>query len=511
MKNLGFLKELNIGFLIKIKENSWNGRDYINLESYLTDDLDTINYRLDALADLMENRSLYEAVMEIVPQIDSFRELRSLSSAASDEIDDLYSVRDLQIYLDLVDYLHDKLNKFELRSELFLTVRKEINAICGSEEYDTIKKCLPENAKLIQSVQSVTVGVNLDPALHPVEAGIVSVNDQKYVSGSIIDKLLRADMKPGSFQCSAPLTVPAVIMSPEEKERIEYAINSGLHKILRSSLRSWKPAVKAYSNAKINFLIGYYSDLRFLIAAAEFFYRLKAKNYPICRPKAFPMEQKRCLIKQTYNPEFVLQSDHMTLNDAEFDENGMIYIFTGANGGGKTLFAKSVAVCQALFQLGLYVPAEYAELSPCSELLLHFPMRESSLTKSRFMEECDRMSSLMRIADRYSMILCDEAFSGTSAGEAAAIASEVIKAMSAKGCRGIFITHMHELSTLPDKINAFEHCVSNLDNLTVTVEEETGKRLYKIIRGSPDKTSRAGDIAKRYGLDYDSLTSQSAQ
>ena len=89
MRNIGFLKELNIGLLIKIRENSWNGRDYINLESYLTDDLDTINYRLDALADLMENRSLYEAVMEIVPQIDSFRELRSLSSTASDEIDDL--------------------------------------------------------------------------------------------------------------------------------------------------------------------------------------------------------------------------------------------------------------------------------------------------------------------------------------------------------------------------------------------------------------------------------------
>ena len=508
MKSISFLKELNIGLLIKIKENSWNGRDYINLESYLTDDLDTINYRLDALADLMENRSLYEAVMEIVPQIDSFRELRSLSSTASDEIDDLYSVRDLQIYLDLVEYLSDKLNKFQLKSELFLTIRNEINSICSSEEYDTIKKCLPENAKLIQSVQSVTIGVNLDPALHPVEAGVVSVNDQKYASGSIIDKLLRADMKPSSFQCSAPLTIPAVMMSQEEKEKMEHAINSGLHKLLRSSLRSWKPAVKAYSNAKINFLISYYSDLRFLIAAAEFFYRLKAKNYPICRPKAFPMEQKRCLLKQTYNPEFVLQSDHMTLNDVEFDENGMIYIFTGANGGGKTLFTKSLAVCQALFQLGLYVPAEYAELSPCTEILLHFPQRDGSLNKSHFMEECDRMSSMMRIADRYSMILCDETFSGTSANEAAAIASEVIKAMSAKGCRGIFITHMHELASLPYEINAFEGCVSRLDNLTVTVDEETGKRLYKIARGSPDKTSRAGDIAKRYGLDYDSLVFQ---
>ena len=508
MKNTDFLKELNIVQLIKIKENSWNGRDFINLESCLTDDINVINYRLDALTDLMENRSLYEAMQEIVPQIDSFRELRSLSSTSNDEIDDLYSVRELQIYLDLVDYLFDKLNSFQLRSELFLTIRNEINSICRSEEYETIKKCLPENAKLVQSVQSVTVGVNLDPALHPVEAGIISVNDQKYVSGNIIDKLLRADMKPSSFQCTAPLAMPNLIMSQEEKERIEHAINSALHKILRSSLRSWKPAVKAYSNAKVNFLISCYSDLRFLIAAADFFYRLKAKNYPVCRPKVFPAEEKRFLIKQTYNPEFVLHSGHMTLNDVEFDENGMIYIFTGANGGGKTLFAKALAVCQALFQLGLYVPAEYAELSPCTEILLHFPQRDGSLTRSRFMDECERMSSLMKAADRYSMIFCDEAFSGTGSHEAAAIASEVIKAMSAKGCRGIFITHIHELSSLPKEINSFEGCVSRLDNLTVTVDEETGKRLYKTVRCSPDKTSRAGDIAKRYGLDYESLVPQ---
>ncbi len=124
MKNIDFLKELNIGSMIKIKENSWNGKDYINLESYLTDDINVINYRLDALTDLMENRKLYESMLEIVPQIDSFRELRSLSSTASDEVDDLYSVRDLQVYLDLVDYLFENLNKFELKSEMFLTIKK---------------------------------------------------------------------------------------------------------------------------------------------------------------------------------------------------------------------------------------------------------------------------------------------------------------------------------------------------------------------------------------------------
>lgn len=505
MKNFNFIRELGIEKMVKFKENSWNGKDYINLENFLTDDINVINYRLDALTDLLENRKLYEAMSEIVPQIDSFREIRSLSSAASDELDDLYSVRDLQIYLDLVDYLYDNLNKFTLNSQLFVNIRDEINSVCKSEEYDKIKKSLPDNVKLIQSLKSVTIGVNVDLALHPVEAGIISVNDRNYMSGNIIDKLLRADISTDSFTCAAPLSVTTGIMSKDEKDRYEFAVNSGLYKILKNSLRSWKPAVKYYSQSKINFLIGYYSDLRFLIAAADFFYKLKNMNYPVCRPKACPMEEKRCTIKQLYNPEYVLEIGHMTLNDIDFDKDGMIYIFTGANGGGKTLFAKSAAVCQALFQLGLYIPAEYAEMSPCSEVLLHFTQKDNNITKSRFMDECERMSALMKSIDDYSAIFCDESFSGTSAAEASAIASEVIKAMSAKGCRGMFITHIHDLISLPEKLNSLDVCISHIDNLTVEVETQTGKRLYKILRGTAEMNSRAEDIARKYGLDYDSL------
>ncbi len=221
MKNIDFLKELNVEKMIRFKENSWNGKDYINLENFLTENIDVINYRLDGLTDLLENRKLYEAMLEIVPQIDGLRDIRSLSSAARDELDDLYSVRDLQIYLNLVDYLYDKLNKFTLNSQLFVNIRDEINSICTSEEYEKIKKSLPDNVELIQSLKSITVGVNVDLALHPVEAGIVCVNDSNYVSGNIIDKLLRADINTDSFVCAAPLSVTAGVMSKDERDRYE--------------------------------------------------------------------------------------------------------------------------------------------------------------------------------------------------------------------------------------------------------------------------------------------------
>ena len=499
-----FISELNLETLIRIKENSWNGRGSIDLRDMLTTDIDVINYRLDALGDLLDNRSFYEGIKEIIPEILSYQEFRT-SSALNSDIDDLYAVKELQSYMTLNDYLHELFGKFELNSQMFRELKADIDRICSSEEYRHIKACAPENLNIVSNMQSVTIGVNLDASLRPIEAGLVSVNTEKYVSGSILDKLMRAELSETPYQCCAPLSVPGLLLSKEERQHFENIFNNALYKVLSSSLKSWRAAVRAYTSEKVGTLMRYYTDLRFLTAAADFFFRLKDMRYPVCRPKVFPMSEKKCTLKGIYSPETVLSGTHMIGNDIDFDENGMLYILSGANSGGKTVFEKSTAFCQALFQLGLYVPAEYAELSPCSELLLSFSTYDRSSSKSRFTDECEKISDIMKLADEHSMLIFDEAFSGTSSTEAAAVASEVLKAMSAKGCRGIFVTHIHELIKLPEEFNGSAHCVSKLDNLTVEVDSGSGKRLYKIKRTRPDGKSRASDIARKYGLSFEEL------
>ncbi len=503
--NTDFLKELNIEMLIKIKENTFNGRGYLSLERFFTTDIDVINYRLDALGDLLSDRTFFYAMREIMPQISVLRELRQFSAMARDDIENLYSVRELNTYIELVEYLYTNLNKYELGSDMFSEIKRAVNEIHSSEEYEGIKAKLPENMQLITELKSITIGVNIDAAMRPTESGIVSLNNEVFVSGNVIDKLFRLDTGDNPYECAAPLSTAPKILTAEEKQLFESTINTAVHKLLKSSLKSWKPAVKAYSDSKINFLMGYYENLRFLVSAAEFFYALMDMNYPVCRPKAYPMSEKKCVMKGIYYPEFVLYNNHMKGNDITFDEKGMIYIFGGANGGGKTLFARSAAVCQALFQLGLYVPAEYAELSPCDEILLHFQQKNNDVSQSRFMEECDRISRLMKYAGEYTLVVCDEALSGTNGAEAVPIAEEVLKAISAKGCRGIFITHVHEISNSADIINKLDYCKSKIDHLTVLTDEKTGSRLYKVVRNHPDGKSDAAFIAKKYGLDFETL------
>lgn len=503
--NTQFLNILNVDSLIKLRENTLDSRGGIDISRMLTTDINVINYRTEALDDLLRNKDFYNAIVEIIPEIIAYQELRS-AKELNDNLENLYAVKELQSYTKLVDYLHGLFENYPPKSELFGNFMREVNQIYSSDEYNKVKKSAPENLNMLNNMRSVTVGVNIGLDLRPIESGIVSINSEKYVSGNILDKIMRADITSNQYQCAAPLGNPNRLLTAAERQQFEFDINNSIYKILGHSLKSWRPAVKAYTASKMSDMVKYLIDLRFLTAAAGLFFKLKSMNYPVCRPVIHAANEKKCTLKGAYFPEFVLQGTHMKGNDIEFDEEGMIYIFSGANGGGKTLFMKSAAICQVLFQLGLFVPAEYAELSPCSEIIMCLPNYDvNNTTQSRFMTECEKMSNMMKLADENTMIMCDEAFSGTNSAEAAAIAAEVIKAMSAKGSRGIFITHSHELTSLPDEINHSDICKSRLDNLTVEVEKDSGKRTYKVIRTRSEGSSRASDIAKRYGLDFESL------
>ena len=234
--NTDFIKELNIEMLIKIKESTFDGRGYLNLERYLTTDIDTINYRLDALSDLLSDRTFFYAMQEIMPQISMLQELRQFSAMARDDIENLYSVRDLNTYIELVEYLYTNLNKYQLSSAMFSEIKKAVNEIHSSDEYEGIKSKLPENMQLITELKSITIGVNIDAAMRPIESGIVSLNNEVFVSGNFIDKLFRLYMSDNPYECAAPLSVTPKILTKEEKQLFESTVNTAVHKLLKSSL-----------------------------------------------------------------------------------------------------------------------------------------------------------------------------------------------------------------------------------------------------------------------------------
>ncbi len=478
--------------------------------SFYTCDPEVILYRQDTFGDMIENPELSHILLKMIPLLNDITELRRMSSdsAASTEAY-LYSITEVELYTSLLDLLRDNLIPLapKFKSTAFRRFAERINTLTGSEYYKNLNDQLKELTSRVREIKSVTIGVNFDSQLRASRAGVLSINNEYFKSGELLDKMLRLDFKNDEMTCIAPLIPFKKGQSDNQQNALANAFNGAINDVFRQSIRSWKKVIQHYVLENTDFLIRLMPEIEFVTKATELLMRLKERGCPLCHPVIKPMSEKAFDAKGLCNPIVAMKLDAPVVpNDFRFDEDGMIYVLTGPNRGGKSVITCAVGIAFVMAQLGLPVCADSCVISPCDEIFTHFPTgSEDTIDKGRLGEECSRLSAIFEEVTEDSLVLCDESLSSTGSFEAAYIASEVLQGFSMARCRGIFSTHLHDLAASVDSINA--SCVPNggvkIDNLVAAIEK--GSRSFKILREKPDGKSYARDIAEKYGLSLDKI------
>ncbi|MBO5306224.1 MAG: DNA mismatch repair protein, partial [Clostridia bacterium] len=174
--------------------------------------------------------------------------------------------------------------------------------------------------------------------------------------------------------------------------------------------------------------------------------------------------------------------------------------------GGKSVITCALGLSQAMLQLGMFLPAVSAKISPVDAIYTHFPTgADDTIDKGRLGEECARLDEILRTITKHSLVLLDESLSSTGSFEASYIAAEVLGGLSVIGCRTLFSTHLHELAAEIDNINVRSAADGGMPIDTLVAGIEEGRRSFKIMRQKPDGKSYARDIASRYGLSYETI------
>jgi DNA mismatch repair ATPase MutS len=192
--------------------------------------------------------------------------------------------------------------------------------------------------------------------------------------------------------------------------------------------------------------------------------------------------------------------------------DGRIFIVTGPNQGGKTTYLQSIGLVQVLAQAGIFVPASRARISPVDGIFSHFPIEEKlARATGRFGDEAKRLNEIFEQATKHSFVLLNETFSSTNAGESRFLAEGILRILRMMGARVVFTTHMHELAEQVDNLNKFPGD-SDLVSMVATVAnkeavDDLTKRTYKIIPSPPMGHSYAHEIAERYGISFEQLSS----
>ncbi|PYQ33289.1 MAG: hypothetical protein DMF55_11850 [Acidobacteria bacterium] len=185
-------------------------------------------------------------------------------------------------------------------------------------------------------------------------------------------------------------------------------------------------------------------------------------------------------------------------NDCELSPERRIVVLTGPNMGGKSTYLRQVATIVLLAQMGSFVPAEKAELSPIDRIFTRVGAADHLLRgESTFMVEMLEAAAIVRDATAASLILLDEVGRGTSTFDGLSIAWALVEHLhDAPGKSGfvLFATHYHELT----EIALVKPAVANA---TMAVKEIGGRVVFlkKVVPGAADR-SYGIQVAELAGL-----------
>jgi DNA mismatch repair ATPase MutS len=186
----------------------------------------------------------------------------------------------------------------------------------------------------------------------------------------------------------------------------------------------------------------------------------------------------------------------VTGNDIDADGKTLIVI-TGANHGGKSTCLRSLGVAQMLMQAGMFVPATEFRANTRAGVFTHFKREEDeTMTHGKFDEELARMSALLDSMTADALLLCNESFASTNEREGAAIAAEVVAALTDAGVQICYVTHMYALA-------ADLHTRRDRTHLFLRAERrEDGTRSFRILPAPPLPTSHGDDVYRTvFGAD----------
>jgi DNA mismatch repair protein MutS len=230
-----------------------------------------------------------------------------------------------------------------------------------------------------------------------------------------------------------------------------------------------------------------------------------ADKYHYCRPSIIGASEssfvdtkglRHCLIEQLQCEELYVA------NDIYLGENGILLY--GTNAVGKTSFIRAIGISVIMAQSGLFVPASNFKYKPYKYIFTRILGNDNLFEGlSTFAVEMSELRTILKLADKNSLVLGDELCSGTESISATSIFVAGIKQLYDKKSSFIFATHLHEIIGY-DEITKMDRL--RLKHMAVIYDRERDCLIYdRRLQDGPGNNMYGLEVCKSLGLPEDFL------
>lgn len=183
-------------------------------------------------------------------------------------------------------------------------------------------------------------------------------------------------------------------------------------------------------------------------------------------------------------------------NDFVINEGEQFFVITGANGGGKTTFARMVGQILYFCRMGLLVPCKSAVIPRFERILSHFSNEESEVSgRGKLVEELERLRPMMKEDNRNSFVILNELFTTAATLDAGIMGRRVLDYFKNLHCHGIYVTHIQSLAQEREGIVS----------MVAELEEDHHTRSFKITRKPAEEGEYEDSIITKYHMTYEGM------
>ena len=235
-----------------------------------------------------------------------------------------------------------------------------------------------------------------------------------------------------------------------------------------------------------------------------------ASKYNYCKPEIVLLDSdksfvevtdlRHCLIEKIQQTELYVAND-ITIGKNSYKDGILLY---GTNAVGKTSFIRALGISVIMAQAGLFVPASSYQFSPYKYIFTRI-LGNDNIFKglSTFAVEMSELRTILRLANKNSMVLGDELCSGTESISAVSIFVSGVQKLASVSCSFIFATHLHEIINY-EEITSLHNV--GLKHMSVIYNKENDCLVYdRKLKDGPGNNMYGLEVCKSLNLPQDFL------
>jgi DNA mismatch repair protein MutS len=207
-----------------------------------------------------------------------------------------------------------------------------------------------------------------------------------------------------------------------------------------------------------------------------------ALHYGYCCPTLVKSDTSHVSVQNLRHVliEHILTQETYIPNNVELGSTPQGILLFGINSSGKTSLLRSVGISLILAQSGNFVPATSFVYSPYRSMYSRI-LGNDNLFKghSSFAVEMSELRVILRMANKYSIVLADEISKGSEMDSAMSITTASLMHFVKLQCSFMITSHLHEIVAF-DEIKSLSHAI-HLKHLSVTYDNEKQRLIYNRI------------------------------